>query len=182
MAGAAAVVAWLPLLSLAVSVDAALRALIFVASIAMLTAPLPPTPWTEPWTRTAFFGAIVALITIGPVIGSMDAWRVPRLFVVGSVFTAAAAEEIVFRDLLPRAILSTQPGRELRALVIAQVAFALAHLAVRVHLDGASDAREMLRLTTAGCLLMWFRIAAGLPSAVAVHAGCNLAALKLSAS
>jgi len=177
--GAAAVVARFAVLPLAAPVDAALRALIFLAAMAVLTAPLPPARWAEARGRTALCGAIVALMTIGPVLAAADMWRVTGLLVAGSVFIAAAAEEIVFRERLPRAILAHQHGREPWALVSAQVAFGLAHLAVRMHLDATSDVREMLRLTAAGCLLMWFRIVAGLPSAVAVHAACNLAALKL---
>lgn len=171
----------LPLPPLAMSVDAAVRALIFLASILVLTGPFSLSSRAEPWRRTASLGAIVALVTIAPVLAIMGAWRATPVLLAGSMVIAAAAEEIVFRERLPRAIVASLRGHELWAMLIGQMAFALAHLAARVHVGGASDLRDVLRLTAAGCLLMWFRIAAGLPSAVAVHAACNLSALRVSA-
>lgn len=109
------------------------------------------------------------------------------LLAASSVWTGAACEELVFRLLLPASLIGSaprgvgtaHPRSTVRALVLSQVAFALAHLPVDAlagrPLTGSGMLFGMVARTSGGLLLASAMLASrGIVAPTALHAAYNL--------
>lgn len=124
------------------------------------------------------YSASLVLIAWLMAVESMPAYS---LSAVTSIALAATSEELVFRGALPQAIIHALPRqrsdrrRVWVAFVIAQVGFALTHIAIASGFHSVADSWSFFRLFAAGSFLASIRMLMGMPAAVALHATANLA-------
>jgi hypothetical protein len=115
-----------------------------------------------------------------PVLAAWVLWQNPRsILFVGLVVAGAAAEEVIFRWVVPRRcyeilqLTRANNWRVLGLLITCQFVFAVCHSSVFTGLNPIG-AEEFLRLVTAGVALQTIQISFGLGVAIGVHASLNL--------
>lgn len=155
---------------------AAEKAILFLVAIRVL--PMTDGPPALAFNSDPMTGltSTIALL-IGMALLPTGALGIPSPVRLLSVLVAASVEEIVYRQILPRAIAERLVvdlgGRRAMwtGIAGAQVAFALSHLVNGVPHRAAS----LIQLGSEGILLAVLRQAGGLPLAILAHTIANLA-------
>jgi membrane protease YdiL (CAAX protease family) len=134
-------------------------------------------------------GAAAVVLPVGVVLVATSQ-RLPMggsaESVLVAVLAGAAAEETIFRGVLPRGLVlaagggSATRGACCSSLVAPQLLFALCHFVVAL-MAPASPAlarRDFLSLTAAGALLQVIQLNAGVGAAIGAHAAINYSLLS----